>query len=241
MKCPKCSYTSFDYLKKCKKCGELLEDSRKALNLKIGEPTLFAGLKDEPLEVGESETAKTETEVDSTQTVGASSFSETNFSPSLSDQLPASPVPEERSAEDLSEGVSLGLGTLGSMDGVEPRSNEKKVLENVPKIELESSVGETDGFDLSPSFNADNDTTEDPPTGDEVQKAEFVLLADEVLEIDEPSKNDIPFEFSASDLERDIDLKVSSDNPEKDFIDLELDMNAEESLDQILADLESKE
>ena len=241
MKCPKCSYTSFDYLKKCKKCGELLENSRKALNLKTGEPTLFAGLKDEPPEAGEPETDKTETKVDSTQTVEASSFSKADFSPPLSDQLPVSSVPEKQPLEELSGGVSSGLETLGSMNGMEPRSDEKKALENGPKIELGSTADTTDGFELTPSFNADNDRTKEPPAGEENQKDEFVLLADdEKLELDEPLENNIPFEFSASDLESDIDLKVSSDNPDKDFIELELDMDDEESLDQILADLEPK-
>ena len=236
MKCPKCSYTSFDYLKKCKKCGELLEDSRKSLNLKMGEPTLFSGLKDEPSEAGESETAKTETKVDSTQKVGVSSLS-----PPLSDQLPVSPVPEKRPVEDLSESVSSGLGTLGSMDGLEPRSNEKKTSGKALKVELESTAGATNGFELSPSFDADDDRTVESPAGDKNPKDEFVLLADdEKLEIDEPLKNDVPFEFSASDLESDIDLEISSDNPDKDFIELELDMNDEESLDQILADLDPK-
>ncbi|MCK5539900.1 MAG: hypothetical protein KAI69_03145 [Deltaproteobacteria bacterium] len=241
MKCPKCSYTSFDYLKKCKKCGELLEDSRKALNLKMGEPTFFAGLEDEALEDGKSETGKTETESTQTFEVSSSASAKKDFSPLLSNQPPVSSVPEKQPVEELSGGVFSELGTLGSMNGMESRSNQKEALENGPKIELESNTDTTDSFELTPSFSADNDGTEEPPAGEENQKTEFNLLTDDdKLELDEPLENDIPFEFSASDLESDIDLKVSSENPDKDFIELELDMNDEESLDQILADLEPK-
>ena len=251
MKCPKCGYTSFDYLRECKKCGELLDDSRKALNLKMGEPTLFAGLKDERREAGESEVDKAEEIVNSTTPAAAvSSSSEAGFSPSVSDPLPASPespTSGEQRTEILSEDISSGLGTLGNMDKLQPRSDEKGALEDAPEIELESYTGAVDELELTPSFNADSDGS-DLPTGEENQETEFVLFADE----DKPEtgsqlKNDIPFEFSASDLERDINLSVPSETTveseptDKELIDLELNMEDEESLDQILAELEKKE
>lgn len=231
MKCPKCNYTSFDYLDKCKKCGELLEDSRKALNLKMGVPTLFTELEGEPSEIEKPETDKTEDKVDSTQTVETSLFSKDN----LSEQLPASPAPTEKHpVEKLSKGVSYGLGSLGSID-------ESKG-EKAPKIELESTADTTDGFELAPSFDTDNDKIEEPPIEEENQIAEFVLSADDVKPvIDEPSENNIPFEFSESDLKGDIDPEISSDNNDENFIELELDMDDEESLDQILANFDPKE
>ena len=40
MKCPKCNYTSFDYLTECKKCGQLLDEVKKRLNLQLSKPTM---------------------------------------------------------------------------------------------------------------------------------------------------------------------------------------------------------
>ena len=227
MKCPKCGYTSFDYLRECKKCGEILDDSRKALNLKVCEPTLFAEFKDEHLETGQSEADKSEDVVDSTPPSASSSFS---------DPLPTS---GEQQTENLSEEISSGLGTLGSMDKLQPRFEEKKVLEVSPEIELESSTNEVDGLELTPSFNTDKDGIKDPS---EEEEDEFVLFADD----DKPKtggqlKNDIPFDFSESDLESDISLSDPTDTTDKDLIELELDMEDDESLDQILADLETKD
>ncbi len=40
MKCPTCNYTSFDYLTECKKCGQLLDEVKKRLNLQLSKPTI---------------------------------------------------------------------------------------------------------------------------------------------------------------------------------------------------------
>ncbi len=48
MKCPKCGYTSFDYLNNCSKCGQSLEECRKTLNLLFGKPTLFTAAEPPP-------------------------------------------------------------------------------------------------------------------------------------------------------------------------------------------------
>ncbi len=40
MKCPKCNYTSFDYLTECKKCGQRLDEVKKRLNLQLSKPTI---------------------------------------------------------------------------------------------------------------------------------------------------------------------------------------------------------
>jgi hypothetical protein len=59
--------------------------------------------------------------------------------------------------------------------------------------------------------------------------------------IENQLENDIPFEFSADDLESDISLSLPTDSPDKDTVELELDMEDEESLDQILAGLETND
>jgi len=241
VKCPKCGYTSFDYLRACKKCGELLDDSRKALNLKINEPTLFAGLEHGGLEAGGPEVDKAQ----ETPPGAAPYFPETDFSPLTDDSQPISsalPTQEEQRSEALSEDISSGLSseleTLGNMDELYPRPENKEIL---PNIELESSSG-VEGLELNPSFNTDSDRTEESPEEEKSKEDEFVLFADEDKDDQpvtggEPLENDIPFEFSTNDLENDISLSVPSDTTDKDMIELELDMEDEESLDQILADL----
>ena len=242
MKCLKCGYTSFDYLRECKKCGENFADSRKALNLKMGEPTLFSGLKDKSQEAKKSETDKSEGIVGNTPSAPASSFSKAEFSPSVSEPLPVS---REQPSEILSEDISSGLGALGSMDGLQPRPNDEAAIGTQPKIEI-GSPAETkaiDGLELAPSFNTDSDGI-DIPSGEKNKEAELILFADkDKPDTDNQSKNDVPFDFSAGDLERDISLSIppettnQSKTIDKELIELELDMEDEESLDQILEDL----
>ncbi len=249
MKCPKCGYTSFDYLRKCKKCDELLDDSRKALNLKMNEPTLFAGLKDDHLDAGEPIIDKAEEVVETAPDTSVSSPPEADFSPLVTGSMPdvppsTTPDPIERRPQELSENISSEpsseLGALGDMDNLQPRQDDKGDLENLLKIELES--GSEEGLELTPSFIDDSNRTEDIQNGEKNKEGEFVLFEDENKD-DSPAaalgqmENDIPFEFSANDLDDDISLSLPSDTTDKDMIELELDMEDEESLDQILADL----
>ncbi len=245
MKCPKCGYTSFDYLRECKKCGETLDDCRQSLNLKMVEPTLFVDLEDEP-----SESIATENKP--TPEVSESIFSDPDFLP------PPTPPTNQSTAIDPSklttasvlmtsgelpaappiETASAGLGSLGSMDNIQPRPNKQIDSEILPKLDLGTTTDGVEGLELSPSFNPDNHTA---PVEDN-KKDEFSLFEDESNEqtdLNELIDNDIPFEFSASDLESDINLKTPPDNSDNDLIELELDMEDEESLDQILADFET--
>lgn len=243
VKCSKCGYTSFDYLKECKKCGEILDDSRESLNLKMSEPTLFSNLKDEPSEdIVDIEK--------STPEVSGAAFAEPDFQPSppLESNLNDTPTLSTSSDftafasqedEKMTENSISKLGTLGSMETIKPRSDEKNTFNNLPKIELESQPDEINKLELTPSFDHKNDS----PLIDNTQNIEFDLLGDDAKEktdLDDLLQEDIPFEFSNNDLESDINLKLSDDNPDKNLIELELDMEDEESLDQILADLQSE-
>lgn len=240
MKCPKCEYTSFDYLRECKKCGEILDDSRKALNLKMDKPILFTGLDDDSKSSEKSETDKTGEDTGSTSS--ATVFvPEADFSSSSHLDLPPDPplpTPEEQYAEDFPENATSGLGTLGRMDNIQPREND---LEN---SRIESGLPDTDaieGLELTPSFgdDIDNDVSHEEDVNKET---EFVLFADDDKPVsDNKLENDIQFEFSGDDLESDITSNIQSSNSDKDMIELELDMEDEESLDQILAGLETND
>ncbi len=245
MKCPKCGYTSFDYLRECKKCGEILDDSRKALNLKMSEPTLFVGLNDEPNDVD-----KTEEIVESAPPAAvALSSSEADFSSSsLFDPLPDSqkiPTPGELNATDLSEEISSELGSLGSMDKMQPRGKVTLDDSSETKLELPNRI-EVGGVELN---DADvplkglelNDMANS--LEEEVDKeTDFALFSnDDKPVIENQLESNTPFEFSEDDLESDISLNSPTDTPDTDMIELELDMDDEESLDQILEGLETND
>lgn len=238
MKCPKCDYTSFDYLRECKKCGEALDDSREFLNLKMGEPTLFVNLKDESPE----DTVDPEPSI-----LKESMVTDSSPSPLLDSSQPDDSeifttssnitTEEEPIHEKPAVNISPGLGTLGSMESVKPHSYEKNAIDDLPKIELESPTNEISGLELTPSFNHAESTLID-----DKQEIETSLFADgdeEKTDMGDLLQEDIPFEFSTNDLENDIELKLTDENDDKDLIELELDMEDEESLDQILADLQS--
>ncbi|MCD6291946.1 MAG: hypothetical protein J7M09_00645 [Deltaproteobacteria bacterium] len=235
MKCPKCGYTSFDYLRECKKCGEILDDSRKALNLKMSEPLLFVGT-DDKTETAASETAKTENIIESPPSP-ETSFSSTPPIDQL--ELRTPPLPSKPNAVDLSEDGASGLGSLGSMGRREtPESNINS--EDLSGIELElSDTNSVIGLETTPSFSSA------PPTSatlkdEDGKEAEFILFEDDDKPVlDNQLENDIPFEFSADDLESDVNLNLPSSNSSDETIDLELDMDDEESLDQILANFET--
>ncbi|MBN2808240.1 MAG: hypothetical protein JXR80_01965 [Deltaproteobacteria bacterium] len=238
MKCPKCGYTSFDYLRQCKKCGESLDESRQALNLKMGEPTLFAGLKDEPAK-------KTALTQKSSHPSNPATVSPPDTSTLLTKSSALTSAVEPASAKNGEAAVS-GLGLLGNMESIQPRPNRKSGIDDLPNIELGESIAELDGLELTPDFNADSKSAK-APENQEKNKSKFELFeVDEIAEIVAPRKEnilqeDIPFEFSASNLEE-MNLPSSgSELNDKDLIELELDMEDDESLDQILADLQARE
>jgi len=151
VKCPKCSYTSYDYLKECKKCGEILEGSRRALNLKMVEPTLFTNLySDEPEKTSLSKveptfigTSKPETEQPENGFI-----LDNDFAPPEKTEFETTPkISSEQN--DLSD-----LGKLGSMDLIEPRSMpEPGNFNNAAEIELvEPKVDTLDDLEFTSSF-----------------------------------------------------------------------------------------
>ncbi|NPA24256.1 MAG: hypothetical protein GXO34_00325 [Deltaproteobacteria bacterium] len=252
MKCPKCGYTSFDYLEECKKCGEILDDCRKALNLKMSEPTLFAdfNFSEEEASVPESGTQLAEEQ----QTFpGEEAFSlepgEKAFS--LEDEIafanqgevldqgaPEAPAAaaEKTTDKDELDDLSLELGSLGTLDTAD--SPTASGLEQTPEIEFE-------GFSAGAVEDEGGQSHERLPglisstLGDHQEKE---LAASEELDLN----LDLPFDFNGDqgesvrnepETEFEPDLKTDDSGS----VELELDMDDEESLDQILADLESSD
>ena len=234
MKCPKCSYTSFDYLTECKKCGEILGGSRKSLNLKMGEPTLFADLD------------SAEKEQDSINKQPEESFLLGN---EFSESTEATPE------DDAASESTLDLGGLGSMNSIQPREPKGYGSKTLPENILDSPESNNlDKIELSPLFSNTTQKTE-LETGDfdglESDKLDlFSKPADVQIEPNDQLEDDIAFELSMNDSEIDLNLDTSTletgDSQSKTLaddglIELELDMDDDESLDDLLADLENKE
>ena len=242
MKCPKCSYTSFDYLQECKKCGEILDGSRKSLSLRIGVPTIFAGIGNhDEVESAAAEPAADTTFVETQDEQIASGLLLGNeFSATTENDFTAS------NELDLNFENELELSGLGSMNTMEARNESEFELDQPEKIVL-------DDLELSPSFSDNN--------GSGTLKNESMSLDDNGLDLFEESV--VPTTKPANQLEDEIDLELSINNSEIDLglaepqvsksettqnnvpddgtIELDLDMNDDESLDDLLADLENKD
>ncbi len=244
MKCPKCSYTSFDYLQECKKCGEILDGSRKSLNLKMGVPTMFADIGNRVEELSNLDKPAPETTFVNTQDDQLESglLLGNEFSVPAASSLDAPPE------VDLNLKNELELGGLGSMNSMEPRSEPEFDLAQQENIVL-------DDIELLPTFS------DNPEPVPELIKNETASLDDSGLDLfaesaeteiqpNDQLENDIAFELSMNDSEIDLGLTETptfeSETTPKNVTDdgtveLELDMDDDESLDDLLADLEKKD
>ncbi|HIE07890.1 MAG TPA: hypothetical protein EYP64_07585 [Desulfarculaceae bacterium] len=247
MKCPKCNYTSFDYLKECKKCGEILEENRRSLNLKIVEPTLFSNFYSneqekvnltqvEPAFTGSSEPVKEQFENDF--------ILDNEFSAPEKNELDTTPEvsPEQNNLTEL-----MGLG---SMDSIGSRTiPETDDFNKGTEIELDKPKTEPlDDLELTSSFASDQVAPETPETNElEVLEIDdldlFTDLSDtsEIAPID-LDKDDIAFELNMDDPVIKDPEGVDSNKVnavEDGSIELELDMDDDKSLDDLLADFDN--
>ncbi len=240
MKCPKCSYTSFDYLKECKKCGEILEGSRKSLNLKMLEPTLFTNLYiDEPAKstLSQVEPAFTGTSDPVSGPADGDFILENKFTaPDRAGIDPAAAIDTGR--EDFS-----GLGNLGKMNEIEARATpEAAGFDHSSLSELDKSKADTlddlefTSFDNEPAAESTNLLELD---GLEIDDLDLFSDMSEVSS-DKPAVDDNNLELNLNDAEVDKHLKSSEDIVEDGSIELELDMDDDKSLDDLLADLDKK-
>lgn len=246
MKCPKCGYTSFDYLKECKKCGENLEESRRALNLKVSEPILFnknsPSQEDSPPNQG-SKTQKTLDELPETIDFSLTDDAFSKNPPASFAASSPTPATEKNSPDDFFS----DLGSLENEVDLEPPSQQGEFeLNQLPEFELENNLQQDNEIELSPAFIPQDSKPEKKYLRDE----EIVLLPEtdmkkhEVRETNDHNtlEDDLPFSFTNdSSMEAELNFDKSFVAMEDDkFTELELDLEDEESLDQILADLEKK-
>jgi len=242
MKCPKCSYTSFDYQQECKKCGEILDGSRKSLNLKMGVPTMFADIGNRVEELSDIDKPAKETTFVETQgeQFEKGSLLDNELSDPVVNNLDTAAPEVELNLEN-----ELELGGLGSMNSMDPRSESEFEFDQQENIIL-------DDIELSPDFS-DNTETEPkllknkPASLDSSELDLFAESADTEKIPADQLENDIAFELSMNDSEIDLGLTetpepVTTHNvTDNGTIELELDMDDDESLDDLLADLEKKD
>jgi hypothetical protein len=289
MKCPKCGYTSFDYLKECKKCGENLDDCRQALNLKMGEPTLFADFDfDSPAAVtdsanigadpaSKSEESKTILAAGSVAaaTLGATAAFESHQQQDFGESSSNSGEydEDENESHESLESEELELGALEELPEKEiiPSSNAENeplaseisfsgfeseftvssegTLENSANPSAEPEA-EDDFADLQLFDNNDASATPDslenqaeiPEISETMEAAENLVATDN--KVDNDFELELPFAFSGENLDEDntneIDEMIGNEN-EAGTVELELDLDDDESLEDILADLEQKQ
>ncbi len=244
MKCPKCSYTSFDYLQECKKCGEILDGSRKSLNLKIGVPTMFADIGNRVEELSDLDKPATEATGIDTQDEQL----ESGLLPGNEFSVPTASNLDVPPEVDLDIGNELELGGLGSMNSMVPRTESEFELDQQENIVL-------DDIELSPTFSDNPEPTpeliqNDSSSLDDRGLDLFAELAETEKMPADQLENDIAFELSMNDSEMDLGLtetpisksETTPKNVTNDgMIELELDMDDDESLDDLLADLEKKD
>jgi len=240
VKCLKCGYTSFDYLKECKKCGENLEESRRALNLKASEPILFNKIP--PFqEVQESETQKALDDLPENIDL---SLTDNDFSRDYpaslasSSQISANSATEKHSPDDF-------FSDLGSLENEEtfelPPQRGEFELHQLAASELENNIRQDNEIELSPTFMCNSEEKQLDREIDLLSETE--MKKNEVKEAKDrkTTEDDLPFSFtSGSHSEDELNFNKSFAMEDDKFTELELDLEDEESLDQILADLEKK-
>lgn len=237
MKCPKCSYTSFDYLQECKKCGEILNGSRKSLNLKMGVPTIFSEIATLNVEQSDPETPVAETTFVNTQDdqLGSGLLLGNELSSGVESD------PEISADLDLNFENELELGGLGNMNTIEPRSESDFKMDQQENIVL-------DDLELSSAFS-DNNKPESKFTKNEpasLDNSELELFAESTgteLKPADQLEDDIAFELSMGDTET---PTAETETVKKNILDdgtieLDLDMDDDESLDELLADFDKKD
>ena len=244
VKCPKCSYTSFDYLKECKKCGEILEESRKSLNLKMLEPTLFTNFyTDEPGKtvLSQVEPAFTGTSGPENESAGSGFILENEFTAPDKTKIETAP------AIDTGRGDFSDMGNLGKMDEIEARDTPKAASFNHASVsELDKPKVDTlDDLEFT-SFDDDPAATESTNLleldGLEIDDLDLFSDLPEASETasDKFGKDDSSFELNLNDAEVDRHRKNSDSIVGDGSIELELDMDDDKSLDDLLADLDNK-
>ena len=198
MKCPKCNYTSFDYLTECKKCGQLLDEVKKRLNLQLSKPILTI-----------EETVEQETE--NVEEISGIDEKKTNF---FADQEASLAEMEEQQEEELITINSMmekeGLGSMESLQSEDIASVETNAME----------FGDTQGeesLEIISDFNPSDEQLEglqfqeDTATGEDMPELDMEISGDANDSSDNYDHEKI-IELSEEDQVFDLELELDLDD-----------------------------
>ncbi|MBW1644991.1 MAG: hypothetical protein JRJ56_01505 [Deltaproteobacteria bacterium] len=197
MKCPKCGYTSFDYLSSCSKCGQSLDESRKMLNLLFGKPTLFTVAEQPPeaaLVGGEDPAA-----------AGGSEEPPAEVEEKAEEEMATTPAADDEAAK---ESPLLAAG-LGTMDLLADDAGEMQ-LENLAApqpVTLDPATGDEEA--------AAGDSGEAAAGGEEEH--------DDFLDLNIDLNEDFSTEAAAEDSGGEKVIELQEDQ----IFDLELELDSE--------------
>jgi hypothetical protein len=202
MKCPKCNYTSFDYLTECKKCGQLLDEVKKRLNLQLSKPTINIDetVDQEVVNIVEDsaiEEEKTDLFADQEASMADSGEQEDELIvvSSITDSLP----PLE------------GLGTMENLQDEDLNSNETGDIE-FNNVQAEESQEIITGFNPSDEQLEELQIQEEPDIEEEMPELD--------IEISEDTGNNL------EDYDHEKVIELTEDDQ---IFDLELDLDDKEN------------
>lgn len=196
MKCPKCNYTSFDYLTECKKCGQLLDEVKRRLNLQLSKPSsdIVETVNQEAESIGENpaiDEEKTDQINDQEEFLAdAGKQEEEEVISSTGDSLP----PLE------------GLGSMADLENEDSMAEEKNDIKFEPVLTEENQ-------EIIAGFNPSDEQLED------LNFQEDYDLKEEISALDSKIPGDDVDKPEAYDHEKVIELTA-----EEQIFDLELEL-----------------
>jgi len=169
MKCPKCNYTSFDYLTECKKCGQLLDEVKKRLNLQLSKPTINI-----------EETVDPEAE----SIVKESATNEEKTDPFANQEASLADAGKQEEDELITVSMATeslppleGLGTMGAIQDEDSLVKEKDDI-GFESVQAEESQEITTEFNPSDEQLEELQIQEEPDMEEEMPELDIEISAD---------------------------------------------------------------
>ncbi|HDJ28860.1 MAG TPA: hypothetical protein ENF28_06415 [Proteobacteria bacterium] len=203
MKCPKCNYTSFDYLTECKKCGQLMDEVKKRLNLQLIKPTINID----------------ETVVQETVNIVEDSTNEVEKTDPFTDQEASLADTGEQEEDELIVVSSItdslppleGLGSMENLQDEDLNSNETGDID-FNNVQTEENQGIIAGFNPSDEQLEELQIQEEPDIEEEMPELD--------IEISEDTGNNL------EDYDHEKVIELTEDDQ---IFDLELDLDDKET------------
>jgi len=241
MKCPKCGFTSFDFLENCKKCGQELQGHKQKFGLRsVIFPTL--GERKQPLATEEDAPAEAATATATTDSDFGFDF--------MSDETPATPVeaavasPESAAAE-VSE--SFGQEEVSPSATDEEQAFDEFSFDTGEDVEAEASTIEAEAVTAeTEATTVEEEVPADAEGIDLADDFDFAAMDETVEETQESApeaaEDDI-FSFPEAEVETETeaetetgiedDIELAAGEEDLDFSDSAEDLDFDEPAEDI--------